>query len=274
MSDKIISKSITIGKGCPLTLISGPCVIESRNHTLECARQLVEITKDRNVKLIFKASYDKANRSSIDSFRGPGIEEGLSIIEEVQKTFGIPVITDIHHPEEAERAAAVADMLQIPAFLCRQTDLITAAAQTGKPINIKKGQFMAPWDMENAVKKALSHGCDQILLCDRGTCFGYNALISDFRSLALMREYAPVCFDASHSVQLPGGDGTSSGGERRHIPLLCRCATAAGLDALFLETHPNPEEALSDRKTVFPLNELAALLDLILPIHKHVSEAP
>ena len=260
--------SFTIGKGQPLTLISGPCVIESKEHTLECAEKLVSIAKGRNINLIFKASYDKANRSSFNSFRGPGLAEGLSILHEVKERFGIPVLSDIHHPEEAKAAAEVLDVLQIPAFLCRQTDLVVEAAKTGKPLHIKKGQFMAPWDMKTILEKARSAGNRQVILCDRGASFGYNNLVSDMRSLAVMASFGvPVCYDASHSVQLPGGLGTSSGGQREFIPTLARSAVAAGLQVLFLETHTNPSKALSDSASVFPLDEVGSLLDTLLAIH-------
>ena len=265
--------SFQIGKGKRLTLISGPCVMESRDHTLRCAEKLVSITKSRDVNFIFKASFDKANRSSGRSFRGPGMEEGLSILQEVKEKFGLPVITDIHLPEQAQPVGEVVDIVQIPAFLCRQTDLIEAAAKTGKPLHIKKGQFMSPWEMENAIEKAKALGNNQIMLCDRGTCFGYNNLISDMRSLHILQQFGfPVCFDASHSVQLPGSAGDMSGGQREFIALLARCAIAAGVQALFIETHPEPKKALSDKATVFDLNELGSLLDILLPIYRHIAE--
>lgn len=260
--------SFTIGQNQPLALISGPCVIESREHTLECAEQLISITKNRNVNLIFKASYDKANRSSYHSFRGPGLEEGLSILSEIRSRYNIPVISDIHLPEEIGPASTVLDILQIPAFLCRQTDLVVEAAKTGKPLHIKKGQFMAPWDMKTILEKAQAAGNHNVILCDRGASFGYNNLVSDMRSLAIMASFdVPVSFDASHSVQLPGGLGHSSGGQREFIPLLSRSAVAAGIQALFIETHPNPAKALSDSATVFPLEQLGDLLDDLLLIH-------
>jgi 2-dehydro-3-deoxyphosphooctonate aldolase (KDO 8-P synthase) len=260
--------TFTIGKGQPLTLISGPCVIESKEHTLECAERLVSITKGRNINLIFKASYDKANRSSYNSFRGPGMTEGLAILQEVKERYGIPVLSDIHLPEEVEPASKVLDILQIPAFLCRQTDLVVEAAKTGKPLHLKKGQFMAPWDMKTILEKARSAGNSQVVLCDRGASFGYNNLVSDMRSLAVMATFGvPVSYDASHSVQLPGGLGNASGGQREFIPTLARSAVAAGIQVLFLETHPNPPKALSDSASVFPLNELSSLLDTLLAIH-------
>jgi len=259
-----------IGPKQPLALISGPCVIESREHTLRCAEELVRITQKRNIPLIFKASYDKANRSSSKSYRGVGIDEGLKILEEVKKGFDIPIITDIHLPEEAKQVGEIADIIQIPAFLCRQTDLLLAAAATKKPIHIKKGQFMAPWDMKNILDKVLD---SPAILCDRGTSFGYNNLVSDMRSLQIMRSFnVPVSFDASHSVQLPGGAGTCSGGQREFIPLLARCAVAAGIHALFIETHTDPAHSLSDRDSIFDLKDLGILLDSLLPIHAHVME--
>lgn len=263
--------NVVIGKGRPLTIISGPCVIESKDHTLCCAEKLVEITRSRNVQLIFKASYDKANRLSYDSFRGPGIEKGLQILREVQQLFGVPVITDVHEVSEIPQAATVVDMLQIPAFLCRQTDLVVAAAKTGKPLNIKKGQFMAPWDMKNIVNKVRAAGNQQVVLCDRGVTFGYNNLVSDMRSLAIMQEFdVPVGYDVTHSVQLPGGGGTASGGQRQFVPLLGRAAVAAGIQMLFIETHTDPKNALSDSATVYDLAQLGTLLDTLISIHEVV----
>ncbi len=264
-----------IGREHPLTLISGPCIIESREHTLECAERLVGIVKGKKVNLVFKASYDKANRSSYHSFRGPGLEEGLSILQEVKERYGIPVLSDVHLPEEVHAASEVLDVLQIPAFLCRQTDLVFEAAKTGKPLHIKKGQFMAPWDMGNIVEKARAAGNSQVILCDRGTSFGYNNLVSDMRSLAIMARFGvPVSFDASHSVQLPGGQGTLSGGQREFIPLLARSAVASGIQALFIETHTNPSQAFSDSATVFPLDQLGTLLDTLLCLHEIVQRIP
>jgi 2-dehydro-3-deoxyphosphooctonate aldolase (KDO 8-P synthase) len=261
----------TVGKGQRLTLISGPCIIESREHAIECAQRLVNIVANKEVNLVFKASYDKANRTSYHSFRGPGLEQGLAILQEIKDRFGIPVLADVHLPSEVEPASKVLDILQIPAFLCRQTDLVVEAAKTGKPLHIKKGQFMAPWDMQNIVEKAKASGNSQVILCDRGSSFGYNNLVSDMRCLAIMASFGvPVSFDASHSVQLPGGLGTATGGQREFIPLLARCAIAAGVDALFLETHPNPPKALSDSASVFPLDELGPLLDVLLSLHETV----
>ena len=273
--DTVVVGNFTIGKGQPLTLISGPCIIESREHTLECAERLATIVEKKQINLIFKASYDKANRSSYHSFRGPGIDEGLSILKEVKDTFQLPVLSDIHLPGEVKAASEVLDVLQIPAFLCRQTDLIMEAAKSGKPLHVKKGQFMAPWDMGNIVEKAKAAGNTQVILCDRGTSFGYNNLVSDMRSLAIMSRFGtPVSFDASHSVQLPGGNGTSSGGEREFIPLLARSAVASGIQALFLETHTDPPRALSDSSTVFPLDKLSVLLDVLLSLHETIQRIP
>ena len=253
--------SVAIGGGRPFVLIAGPCVIESRKMTLRIARALKEITAKVKAPLIFKASYDKANRTSVKSFRGPGWAEGLDILAEVRREFKIPVLSDVHNPQEIEQAAGVLDVLQIPAFLCRQTDLLLEAGKTGKPVNIKKGQFLAPWDMAQVVKKVESTGNRNILLTERGTSFGYNTLVSDFRSLSIMRETGyPVVFDATHSVQQPGGLGTASGGQSEYIPLLARCAVAAGCDAVFLETHPNPAKALSDGANMLPLSALKKLL--------------
>lgn len=255
-------KDFLIGKSQPLAVMSGPCVIESLDHALACAEELVRIFGDQpGINYIYKSSYDKANRSSYSSFRGPGLEEGLRILERVKKEFNIPVITDVHSPEDAVAAGQVCDILQIPAFLCRQTDLIVAAAQTGAVINVKKGQFMAPWDMQNVVDKITAAGNEKIILTDRGTSFGYNNLVSDMRTIPIMQGFGfPVCFDASHSVQIPGGQGTSSGGKREFIPTLSRSAIAAGCNCLFIESHPNPSLAKSDKDSVFPFSELPKLL--------------
>ena len=253
--------SVKIGGGKPFVLIAGPCVIESRKMTLNIARALKEITAQVRVPLIFKASYDKANRTSIRSFRGPGWAEGLDVLAEVRREFKLPVLSDVHTPQEIEQAAGVLDVLQIPAFLCRQTDLLLEAGKTGKPVNIKKGQFLAPWDMTEVVKKVESTGNHNILLTERGTSFGYNTLVSDFRSLSILRETGyPVVFDATHSVQQPGGLATASGGQSEYIPLLSRAAVAAGCDAVFMEVHPNPAKALSDGPNMLALNALKKLL--------------
>lgn len=254
-------KNILIGQGQPLAFISGPCVIESEDHTLFCAHELKKMFSRHSFSLIFKASYDKANRSSIHSFRGPGIEKGLRILEKVQKEFDLPVTTDVHSPEEAIAAADVCDMIQIPAFLSRQTDLIIAAGQTKAAVNVKKGQFLAPWDMKNVVAKLQSVGCENFLLTERGVSFGYNNLVSDMRSIPIMQELGyPVCFDASHSTQMPGGLGTATGGDRKFIPTLAKAAVAAGCNALFIESHPDPANAKSDAAVVFPFEELKTLL--------------
>lgn len=266
-------KGFKIGKGHPLTLMSGPCVIESEELALSTAEFLKNLCLKLGVNLIYKSSYDKANRSSFTSPRGPGIEKGLRILEKVKKQFDIPVLTDVHSPEEAVTAASVCDIIQIPAFLCRQTDLIFAAAQTGAVINVKKGQFMAPWDMRNVVDKIQSAGNKRIILTDRGTSFGYNNLVSDMRAIPIMQKFGfPVFFDATHSVQLPGGHGTSSGGQREFIPTLSKAAIAAGCNGLFMESHPNPKEALSDKDSVIPFSDLPALLKTLKRIYEIVQE--
>lgn len=266
-------KSLSIGKfkvgeKQPFAIISGPCIIESESHTLKCAEALVEICHELHIPLIFKASYDKANRSAIDSFRGPGLKEGLKILKKVKDTFNIPVTTDIHEISHANPTAEVCDILQIPAFLCRQTDLLLAAAETKKIVNIKKGQFVAPWDMNNAVDKVLSTGNDQIILTDRGTCFGYNNLVSDMRAIPIMKQIGyPICFDASHSAQLPGGLGKQTGGQRQFIPTLAKAAVASGCHILFIESHPDPKNAKSDSTTVFPFEDLKQLLKELIPLY-------
>jgi 2-dehydro-3-deoxyphosphooctonate aldolase (KDO 8-P synthase) len=249
----------------PLFLIAGPCVVESRQLQMDTAGQLKEICASLAIPFIFKSSYDKANRSSGKSFRGPGMEDGLNILGEVRKHVGVPVLTDVHTEREVPVAAAVVDVLQTPAFLCRQTDFIHAAAATGKPVNIKKGQFLSPWEMKNVVDKAKhASGLDNILVCERGASFGYNNLVSDMRSLMVMRETGcPVVFDATHSVQLPGGHGSSSGGQREFVPVLARAAVASGVSGVFMETHPNPERALSDGPNAWPLHLMRELLETL-----------
>ena len=270
---KVKIKDFLIGKGEPLTIISGPCVIESEEHTLRCAERLKKMLSDLDVRFIFKASYDKANRSSINSFRGVGIDAGLKILEKVKKEFDLPCVSDIHSPDEAGIAKEVLDILQIPAFLARQTDLIVAAAETERPVHVKKGQFMAPWDMKNVVAKIESCNNHNIILCDRGTCFGYNNLVSDMRSIPLMQDLGyPVCFDASHSVQLPGAQGESSGGDRRFIPTLARAAVASGADVVFIESHPEPHLAKSDSATVYPLDQLKELVQGLVEIRNIVKK--
>ena len=265
MNKVITVKNVKFGGNHPFVFISGPCVIEDEATALKIADGLKKITDRLKIPFIFKASYDKANRTSVSSFRGPGIDEGLKILQRIKDRLGVPVTSDVHCVQEINRAAEVLDIIQIPDFLSRQTDLIVAAAKTKKVVNIKKGQFLAPWDMKAAVKKVVNSGNKKILLTDRGTSFGYNNLVSDFRSLAIMREIGfPVVFDASHSVQQPGGLGSASGGKSEFIPLLARCGIAAGCDAVFMETHINPETALSDGLNMMPLNKLEKLLvDLI-----------
>jgi len=267
--------NVPIGGDHPLALIAGPCVIESERQAMETAEKLKRVTGDSGVPFIFKASYDKANRSSIDSFRGPGLHAGLKILKKIREELDLPVLSDIHKEEEIGPASEVLDVLQIPAFLCRQTDLLAVAAQSGKPVNIKKGQFMAPWDMKNVVHKVEQSGCQKILLTERGFTFGYNNLVADMRSLALLREYGyPVVFDATHSLQLPGGQGTKSGGQRELIPYLTRGAVAVGCDALFMEIHPDPDNALSDGPNMLKLDSLPELLQQIIPIDRLVRGQP
>ncbi len=255
---------VTIGNGKPIALVAGPCVIESANHALKTAEKLKRITSDAGVPFIFKASYDKANRSSIDSFRGPGLTKGLAILEKIKNELDVPVLSDVHTEEQIEPAAQVLDILQVPAFLCRQTDMLVKAAKTGRTVNVKKGQFMAPWDMKNVVDKLSKSGCKKILLTERGFMFGYNNLVVDMRSLALMRELGyPVVFDATHSLQLPGGQGTKSGGQKELVPDLVRGAVAVGCDMLFMEVHPNPDKAKSDGPNMLKLSHLPELLEQI-----------
>jgi 2-dehydro-3-deoxyphosphooctonate aldolase (KDO 8-P synthase) len=250
-----------IGQKQPLTIICGPCVIESEEFTLRCASELQKIFQAFPFQFIFKASYDKANRSSIHSFRGPGIDQGLRILSKIQKEFDLPILTDVHTVEEAVLAGSICDMIQIPAFLCRQTDLIAAAACTNAAVNVKKGQFLAPWDMKNVVEKFKEAGQNRLLLTDRGTSFGYNNLVSDMRSIPIMQSFGyPVCFDATHSAQLPGGLGVATGGMREFIPTLAKAAIGAGANALFIEAHPHPASAKSDAATVMPYDALKTLL--------------
>ncbi|GAB1232874.1 3-deoxy-8-phosphooctulonate synthase [Ferrigenium sp. UT4] len=254
-----------VGLHKPLFLIAGPCVIESEQMALDTAGQLKEICQKLGIPFIYKSSYDKANRSSGKTFRGFGMEAGLKILDKVKKQIGVPVLTDVHDEDEIGPVAAVVDVLQTPAFLCRQTDFIHAVAKSGKPVNIKKGQFLSPWDMKNVVDKAREvSGGDTIMVCERGASFGYNNLVSDMRSLAVMRETGcPVVFDATHSVQLPGGQGTASGGQREFVPVLARAAVAAGVAGVFMETHPDPAKALSDGPNAFPLGHLQELLQTL-----------
>ena len=259
----------------PLFLIAGPCVVESRELQVETAGRLKEMCARLGIPFIFKSSYDKANRSSGKSYRGPGMEQGLAILAEVKRQVGVPVLTDVHDEDEVKPAAAVVDVLQTPAFLCRQTDFIQAAAASGKPVNIKKGQFLSPQEMKNVVDKAReASGRDNVLVCERGFAFGYGNLVSDMRSLAIMRATGcPVVFDATHSVQLPGGQGTSSGGQREFIPVLARAAVASGIAGLFMETHPNPERALSDGPSAWPLGLMQPLLETLAALDRLVKES-
>jgi 2-dehydro-3-deoxyphosphooctonate aldolase (KDO 8-P synthase) len=262
-----ITDDLSIGDGCPLTLIAGPCVIESEDFTLKMADQIHQICDRLGIPLIFKSSFDKANRTSINSFRGQTMETGLKILQRVKDEVGVPVLTDIHESYQAAIVAEVSDILQIPAFLCRQTDLLLAAAATGRVVNVKKGQFLAPWDMKSVVRKLEAAGTKRILLTERGTSFGYNTLVVDFRSLPQMRELGyPVVFDATHSVQMPGGQGDKSGGQRQFVPYLARAAAAIGIDALFMEVHENPEVAMSDGPNMIPLANLEKVLKSILNI--------
>ncbi len=271
MTREVVVKNIRIGGGNPFVLIAGPCVIESEELILSTARELKKIAAAEGVPLVFKSSYDKANRSSIESFRGPGLKKGLEILARVKKETGLPVLSDVHSPEEAREAAKVLDILQIPAFLCRQTDLLLAAAGTGKPVNVKKGQFMAPWDMGNVVKKLESNGNKRVFLTERGASFGYNNLVADMRAIPVMRGLGVnVIYDAGHSVQLPGGLGNRSGGNRDLIEPLARAAVAAGADGIFLEVHPDPDKALSDGPNSFKLPEFGRLLRILKRIREAI----
>ena len=256
-----------VGPDRPFFLIAGPCVIESEALVLEVAGRMREIAGQLGIPYVFKASFDKANRSSRSSFRGPGLEAGLAILEKVKSQLGLPVLTDVHEDTPLGEVAAVVDVLQTPAFLCRQTNFIVGVASQGRPVNIKKGQFLSPWEMGNVVDKARSTGNEQVMVCERGFSFGYNNLVSDMRSLSVMRATgAPVVFDATHSVQLPGGQGSSSGGQREFVPVLARAAIAVGVSGVFMETHPNPEKALSDGPNAWPLGKMRALLETMLEL--------
>ncbi len=257
-----------------LVLVAGPCVLEDREMALSIAREVSSVCGRLGMPYVFKASFDKANRTSIHSFRGPGLEKGLQWLAEVRNSVGCPVLTDIHLPDQAERAAEAVDIIQIPAFLCRQTDLVVAAAATGRVVNIQKGPFLAPADMGQAVSKCLEAGNDKVILCERGSTFGYGQLVVDMRSLAIMRSLGyPVMFDATHSVQMPGAQGTSSGGDRRFVPVLARAAAAAGIDALFLEVHPDPDSAKSDGPNMVSLDSLENLLRKVLAVHRAAGAA-
>lgn len=266
--------TIPLGPQHPLLLIAGPCAIEDTDLCLKIADFLKRETEKREIPYIFKASFDKANRSSISSFRGPGLDEGLRTLETVRTRIGVPVISDIHLPQQAQAAAEVLDILQIPAFLCRQTDLLAAAAHTGKPVNVKKGQFLAPWDMQNVITKLEESGCREILLTERGASFGYNNLVVDFRSFPILSGFGyPVIFDATHSVQLPGGSGTHSSGQREFAPILARSAVAAGADGIFIEAHPQPEKALCDGANSLHLHDVPRLLDQLCAIKAILGES-
>ncbi|MFH1857641.1 MAG: 3-deoxy-8-phosphooctulonate synthase [Candidatus Omnitrophota bacterium] len=275
MRREVVVGKVRIGGEAPLVLIGGPCVIESEHFTLKMASRIQKISQDARVPFIFKSSYDKANRTSIRSYRGPGLLEGLRILAKVRKELGVPILCDVHAAEEAPYAAEVLDILQIPAFLCRQTDLILAVAKTGKAVNVKKGQFLAPWDMKNIIEKIESTGNRNILLTERGVSFGYNLLVNDFRALQIMRRFGyPVIFDATHSAQLPGGLGRQSGGQREFIPGLSRSACAMGCDGLFLEIHENPEGAPSDGSNMLFLKDLKGLLEQAKRIDAIVRKTP
>lgn len=264
---------IHVGAGHPFLLIAGPCVLESEELAREVAAALKEIAERLAISFVFKSSFDKANRTSLDSYRGPGLEEGLKILADIRQDYNVPVISDIHETQQVDAVSGVLDVLQIPAFLCRQTDLLVAAARSGKAINLKKGQFVSPWDMANAVNKIRATGNKNLMLCERGFALGYNNLVVDMRSLPVMRSLGcPVIFDATHSVQLPGGAGGSSGGQREFIPPLARAAVAAGLDGMFMEVHPRPEKALCDGPNAMPLDRVESLLKTLLKIHAVVSE--
>jgi 2-dehydro-3-deoxyphosphooctonate aldolase (KDO 8-P synthase) len=265
--------NFTVGPDQPFFLIAGPCVVESEQLVLDIAGYLKELTSKLHIPFVFKASYDKANRSSHQSFRGLGIEKGLAILQQVKTQIGVPVLTDVHENTPLSEVAAVVDFLQTPAFLCRQTDYIQKVAACGLPVNIKKGQFLAPWDMKWIVEKAKATGNQQIMVCERGCSFGYNNLVADMRSLAVLQETGcPVVFDATHSVQLPGGQGSQSGGQREMIPVLARAATAVGISGLFMETHPNPDQALSDGPNSWPLHKMQSLLETLVALDRVVKD--
>lgn len=264
---------ISVGDGRPFFLIAGPCVIESESLAMETAGFLKEITNSLEIPFIYKSSFDKANRTSHDSFRGLGLEKGLQILQKVKKEIGVPILTDVHENTPLEEVATVVDVLQTPAFLCRQTDFIQRVARCGLPVNLKKGQFLAPWDMKSVLKKAQATGNDQIMVCERGVSFGYNNLISDMRALPILGQLGvPVVFDATHSVQLPGGLGHASAGQREFVPTLARAAVAVGIDGLFMETHPKPEEALSDGPNSWPLHQMSSLLSLLKELDQVVKK--
>src|SRR5580658_9879080 len=267
--------NLTLGNDRPMALIAGPCVLESRQHALEMSHALTELTGKLGLGLIYKTSFDKANRTSIAAERGLGLEASLPILAEVRETYGCPVLTDVHAPEQCARVAEAADVLQIPAYLCRQTDLLVAAAETGAAINVKKGQFLAPWDMKNVARKITESGNERVLLCERGASFGYNTLVSDMRSIPVLAETGyPVVFDATHSVQQPGGQGGKSGGERRFVETLARAAVAVGVAAVFMETHQDPDKAPSDGPNMVPLKSLPALLETLMEFDRLAKARP
>lgn len=267
----VIIGDITVHQDAPLAFFAGPCVIESRDHVMEMAESVVRLGQSTGAPMIFKTSYDKANRSSIHSYRGPGVKEGAGILREIKERFGIPVLTDVHEPQEVEIIAEVADILQIPAFLCRQTDLVLSVAESGRVVNVKKGQFLSPWDVEQVIEKILSTGNEQILITERGTSFGYNNLVNDMRAIPIMREYGfPVVFDATHSAQLPGGAGSTAGGMRTYIPPVARAAVAAGADAVFMEIHDNPDGARSDAATQWPLSRAESLIRQLQQVYETI----
>ena len=271
---EIVIDQIHIGNNQPIVLIAGPCVIESEGMVLQIAQEIKEIAELEGIPYIFKSSYDKANRTSHQSFRGPGIEKGLKILDAVRTQMNVPVLSDVHTVEEAKLASEVLDILQIPSFLCRQTDLIIAAGESGKAVNLKKGQFLSPWEMKNVVNKVLATGNQNILLTERGTCFGYNNLVNDMRSLVIMRNMGfPTVFDATHSVQLPGGEGHATAGQPEFIPYLAKAATAVGIDALYFEVHPNPHSALSDSACMLSMSQLSQLLKQVKIIDSIVKES-
>jgi len=264
--------NIKIGEGKPLAFMAGPCVIESRDHAMKMAEQLKELFGKLDAPFVFKVSYDKANSSSIDSYRGPGLEEGAKILGEIRETFEVPVLTDVHEPYQVEAIAEVVDMMQVPAFLCRQTDLVLAIAESGKVVNVKKGQFLAPWDMKQVIEKIERAGNRQILITERGASFGYNNLVSDMRAFPIMKKFGyPVVMDATHSAQLPGGLGNATGGQREYIPQVARAAVAAGANAIFMEVHDDVDNAKSDSTTQWPLEKTSALVSQLRSIHKLIS---
>jgi 2-dehydro-3-deoxyphosphooctonate aldolase (KDO 8-P synthase) len=271
MDKRLKWDGLQIGASAPLTIIAGPCVIEDADTTLQIAAFLKQLSQEMDLQLVFKASFDKANRTSIHSFRGPGMEKGLKILARVKSELGLAILSDVHESSQVDQAAQVLDIIQIPAFLCRQTDFLLAAARSSKPINIKKGQFLAPWDMANTVEKIRSTGNQKIMLTERGATFGYNNLVVDFRGIQIMQSTGcPVIFDATHSVQLPGGDGTSSGGQRKFAPVLARAAVAAGADGIFIEVHPDPDKALCDGPNSLALDQLRSLFLQLIAIRKAI----